>query len=251
MLTRLWIKALTSSVSTRTASIAPLGNPSAILARSMTTASTVEGLSDNCWQQSQQSVRHPALSRDLETDVCVVGAGIAGLTTAYQLAAAGTIVLVIATALQCLFAGVARLIICTCNPKPCTCSQPDAALHRCIELACMRKNRIAAGKRVVVLEGRVRGAGQSGKDTGELLAWNNHSLSTLEHAYGKQRTAQVVKSQQDAIAAVCDTINAESIHCQCTLVKGYINASQRKLNAECKAFGATENHSEQVRLCSH
>ena len=49
----------------------------------------IEGLSDNCWQQSDQRVRHPALSQNLETDVCIVGAGIAGLTTAYRLAAAG------------------------------------------------------------------------------------------------------------------------------------------------------------------
>ena len=49
----------------------------------------IEGLSDNCWQQSSQRIRDPALSQNLETDVCVVGAGIAGLTTAYRLAAAG------------------------------------------------------------------------------------------------------------------------------------------------------------------
>jgi NADPH-dependent 2,4-dienoyl-CoA reductase/sulfur reductase-like enzyme len=49
----------------------------------------VEGLSDNCWNQGGQSTEHAALSRDLETDVCIVGAGIAGLTTAYRLAVAG------------------------------------------------------------------------------------------------------------------------------------------------------------------
>lgn len=50
----------------------------------------IEGLSENCWNQSGQTVQHPALSKDLHTDVCIVGAGIAGLTTAYKLAAAGT-----------------------------------------------------------------------------------------------------------------------------------------------------------------
>jgi len=49
----------------------------------------LEGLSDNCWNQGGQSIEHAALSRDLETDVCIVGAGIAGLTTAYRLAVAG------------------------------------------------------------------------------------------------------------------------------------------------------------------
>lgn len=51
----------------------------------------VEGLSDNCWNQGGQSPEHAALSRDLETDVCIVGAGIAGLTTAYRLAVAGMV----------------------------------------------------------------------------------------------------------------------------------------------------------------
>ena len=49
----------------------------------------VEGLSDNCWSQSSQTPQYPALDRDLQTEVCVVGAGIAGLTTAYKLAVAG------------------------------------------------------------------------------------------------------------------------------------------------------------------
>lgn len=69
----------------------------------------IEGLSDNCWQQSSQRVQHPALSQNLETDVCVVGAGIAGLTTAYRLAAAGTYavesaVVAISLQLPCAFA---------------------------------------------------------------------------------------------------------------------------------------------------
>ena len=39
--------------------------------------------------------RHQSLSRDTEADVCVVGAGIAGLTTAYQLACEGRKVIVL------------------------------------------------------------------------------------------------------------------------------------------------------------
>lgn len=39
----------------------------------------------------QRDTRHKVciVARDLETDVCIVGAGIAGLTTAYRLAVAG------------------------------------------------------------------------------------------------------------------------------------------------------------------
>ena len=53
------------------------------------TKSAVPGLSDNAWDQSKQRVRYSPLNRDIEVDVCVVGAGFAGLTTAYCLAQAG------------------------------------------------------------------------------------------------------------------------------------------------------------------
>ena len=53
----------------------------------------VAGLSDNCWSQTSQIPQYPALDRDLQTEVCVVGAGMAGLTTAYKLAVAGANVL--------------------------------------------------------------------------------------------------------------------------------------------------------------
>lgn len=62
---------------------------SAVKLLSRSASTMVEGLSKNCWSQDQQKVQHPALSQDIQTDVCVVGAGIAGLTTAYRLVLAG------------------------------------------------------------------------------------------------------------------------------------------------------------------
>ena len=103
------------------------------------------------------------------------------------------------------------------------------------------------GKRVIVLEGRVRGAGQSGKDTGELLAWNNHQFHTLQQAYGDKLTAQVAQSHHAAIAAVHDLVKTESISCQYTPVTGYIQASERLLAAESKAFNAAGTQAEKVR----
>jgi hypothetical protein len=47
------------------------------------------GLSDNCWEQSKQKPKYPALSKNTEVDVVIVGAGIVGLTTAYNLTQAG------------------------------------------------------------------------------------------------------------------------------------------------------------------
>ncbi|DBB18648.1 TPA: hypothetical protein ACH3X3_000265 [Trebouxia sp. C0006] len=162
------------------------------ISRHRVPSTMVEGLSDNCWNQGDQSTEHAALSRDLETDVCIVGAGIAGLTTAYRLA--------------------------------------------------------VAGKKVVILEGRVRGAGQSGKDTGELLAWNNHQLSTLKKSYGQKVASQVVQSHLDAIEVVHTLVKQEMIPCQYTPAQGYIQASERTLTAEAKAFAGSGAEAKQVNL---
>jgi glycine/D-amino acid oxidase-like deaminating enzyme/nitrite reductase/ring-hydroxylating ferredoxin subunit len=50
---------------------------------------------DTAWKDPLKQFRAPALTGDLVSDVCVVGAGIAGLTTAYLLAKAGRQVVVI------------------------------------------------------------------------------------------------------------------------------------------------------------
>ena len=47
------------------------------------------------WMETAKIDRQPALKNDIHVDVCVVGAGIAGLTTAYQLSRAGFRVAVI------------------------------------------------------------------------------------------------------------------------------------------------------------
>ena len=99
---------------------------------------------------------------------------------------------------------------------------------------------------MVVLEGRVVGAGQSGKDTGELLAWNNHQYSTLQHAYGQKIATQVAQSHLDAVKSVHDIVSQEAIPCQYTPVQGYIQASERTIAAEKKAFDAAGAQAEQV-----
>jgi glycine/D-amino acid oxidase-like deaminating enzyme len=50
---------------------------------------------DSCWTDSASVSNYPALDRDLEVDVVVIGAGITGLTTAYLLKRAGRRVAVI------------------------------------------------------------------------------------------------------------------------------------------------------------
>src|SRR5215210_8988093 len=53
------------------------------------------GATSSVWMEGSSLPSRPALSKDIAADVCVVGAGIAGLTTAYLLAAEGRSVVVI------------------------------------------------------------------------------------------------------------------------------------------------------------
>lgn len=55
------------------------------------------GATTPIWLETVTIPSRPALSQDIEADVCVVGAGIAGLTTAYLLAEAGRSVVVLDT----------------------------------------------------------------------------------------------------------------------------------------------------------
>lgn len=75
----------------RAASVESIPNVKiALLYRGMATNTLLtEGLSNNCWQQSQQTVQYPPLRENLHTDVIIVGAGLSGLTTAYRLVSEG------------------------------------------------------------------------------------------------------------------------------------------------------------------
>jgi hypothetical protein len=48
-----------------------------------------------------------------------------------------------------------------------------------------------SGKQVVVLEARVTGGGNTGKQLGDLSTWNNNLYSRLQHWYGADITKKV------------------------------------------------------------
>ena len=50
---------------------------------------------DSGWMETATVRRRPALAQDTSAHVCVVGAGIAGMTTAYLLARQGKVVVVL------------------------------------------------------------------------------------------------------------------------------------------------------------
>src|SRR5581483_8014821 len=58
-------------------------------------AKPVRESSTSVWMDTAEVPRHQALAEDKKADVCVVGAGIAGLTTAYLLAKEGKSVVVL------------------------------------------------------------------------------------------------------------------------------------------------------------
>jgi len=61
----------------------------------MTSSRTDSGATTSAWMTTAEVPDFPPLAEDAECDVCVVGAGIAGMTTAYTLAKAGRKVIVL------------------------------------------------------------------------------------------------------------------------------------------------------------
>lgn len=61
----------------------------------MTMRQPHEGQRQSIWEATAESLRYPPLKASARTGVCVVGAGIAGLSAAYQLAKAGAPVIVL------------------------------------------------------------------------------------------------------------------------------------------------------------
>lgn len=64
-----------------------------------------------------------------------------------------------------------------------------------------------------MLEARVVGGGQSGRDTGEISTWNNHTYKRLEQLYGSEKTAGIAASQKAALKFVEEVVKSKKINC--------------------------------------
>jgi len=69
-----------------------------------------------------------------------------------------------------------------------------------------------SGKKVAVLEARVIGGGQSGKDTGEISTWNNHTYKRLESLYSAEKTTRIAASQKAALDFVETVVKEKRIN---------------------------------------
>lgn len=114
-------------------------------------------LAENPWGQANKQSKFPKLQNDLDTDVCVVGGGIAGLSTAL-------------------------------------------ALLRC-------------GKKVVVLESKILGSGNSGRHSGEMTSWKKAQYTSMHSYYDRDTVVKIAESHKAAIQHVEETVKELGIDC--------------------------------------
>ena len=116
-------------------------------------------------------MRFPKLEEDLTTDVVVIGAGIAGLSTGYNLVKAGK-------------NSVEMTLIGCCM---------ESNMHQQ-----GHQSAIGAGKKVVILDARIIGAGQTGRTTAHLMTWNDDYYYQLEKMFGVETTKLVAESHKQS-----------------------------------------------------
>ncbi|PRW44524.1 oxidoreductase [Chlorella sorokiniana] len=127
----------------------------------------VPGLApQSAWNQKSLAIKYPPLKENISADVVVIGAGIAGLSCAYNLA--------------------------------------------------------KEGKKVVVLESRTRGAGQTGRTTAHIMTWLDDYYYECESMHGLEKTKVVAQSLRSAVDWIENVVREEGIECKFKRVDGYL-----------------------------
>lgn len=99
------------------------------------------------------------------------------------------------------------------------------------------------GKKVAVLESRVVGGGQSGRDTGEISTWNKHTYKELEGLYGSDKTKTIAASQKAALEFVEQTVKQRKINCNFSRQDAFVFFESPSVGPEFKAILSAGLHS--------
>lgn len=89
---------------------------------------------------------------------------------------------------------------------------------------------------MAVLESRVIGGGQSGRDTGEISTWNNHTYKKLESLYGPEKTTRIAASQKAALEFVENVVKEKRINCGFARQDAYVFFDSPSVGPEFKAL---------------
>ena len=87
-----------------------------------------------------------------------------------------------------------------------------------------------------MLESRVVGGGQSGKDTGEITTYNTHTYKRLESLYGAEKTSRIAASQKAALEFVEDVVKKKRINCGFSRQDAFIFFDSPSVGPEYKAI---------------
>lgn len=87
-----------------------------------------------------------------------------------------------------------------------------------------------------MLESRVVGGGQSGRDSGELSTWNNHTYKRLESLYGAEKTTRIAASQKAALEFVEIVVKEKRINCGFSRQDAFVFFDSPSVGPEFKAL---------------
>lgn len=141
---------------------------------------TSSAISDSLWSDTADKPKqYQSLMADISADVCVIGAGISGLTVAYFLQ--------------------------------------------------------KAGKKVIVVEAKKIGAGETSRTTAHLASALDDGLVDLQKLFGKEKTQLAVASHQEAIRTIERIVEAEKIDCDFAWVDAYLLSNTAATDADLRA----------------
>lgn len=96
-----------------------------------------------------------------------------------------------------------------------------------------------AGKKVVVLESRARGSGQTGRTTAHIMTWMDDYYKNMISMHGLETASVIADSLRTAADWIETTVREENIDCQFTRLDGILYpheaAAEKTLEEELQA----------------